>query len=77
MTIFSVQDSGLIQIGRLPRGDMTVMHTGSGLVFEVVRASCNKERGYWNPDHKNWIIFSQFAEQVLAEFDEAATRIYS
>lgn len=75
MAIFSVTDSGLIQTGTLPSGDMTVKHTGSGRVFDVVNASCNSERGYWNEAHRNWIIFARFADQVLAEFDRAANRI--
>lgn len=75
MAIFSVEGSGLIQIGTLPSGDMTVKHTGAGKVFEVVNASCHSGRGHWNQEYRNWIIFKQFAGEVLAEFEAVAKRI--
>lgn len=75
MAIFSVEGSGLIQTDTLPSGDMTVKHTGSGRVFEIVNASCHSGRGHWHDGYKNWIIFAQFADQVLEEFDVVATRI--
>ena len=75
MAIFLVPDSGLIQTGTLLSGELNVKHNGNGLVYEVVKASCNTERGYWYANHRNWIIFARFADQVLAEFEMAATRI--
>jgi hypothetical protein len=75
MAIFSVEGSGLIQTGTLVSGAMTVKHTGAGRVFEIVNASCHSGRGYWNPKYNNWIIFAQFADQVLDEFGAAATRV--
>lgn len=75
MAIFHIEGSGLIQTGELPSGNMTVKHTGSGLVFDIVNASCGNGRGYWNEPYKNWIVFKQFAAQVLSEFDDRAKRI--
>lgn len=77
MAIFHIEDSGLIQTGELPSGDMTVKHTGRGLVFDIVKGSCGNGRGYWNEPHKNWIVIKQFAPQILAEFDEKGKRVES
>lgn len=73
MAIFSVEGSGLIQTGVLPSGDMTVKHTGSGRVFEVVSGICaGTGKGYWQPEYKNWIVHRQFADAVLADFHRLA-----
>jgi hypothetical protein len=78
MAIFSVEGSGLIQTetGKLPSGDMTVRHTGNGQVFDIVNTSCNSDRGYWNKEFDNWVIFERFPADVLAEFEAVTTRLY-
>jgi hypothetical protein len=76
MAIFSVEGSGLIQTGTLPSGDMTIKHTGSGLVFEIVSSVCaGTGKGYWEAKHKNWIVRKQFSDAVLADFGRLATFI--
>jgi hypothetical protein len=75
MAIFHIEGSGLIQTDELPSGDMTVKHTGRGLVFDIVNESCGNGRGYWNEPYKNWIVFKQFAAQVLTEFEAKGKRI--
>jgi hypothetical protein len=75
MECFAVEGSGLIEVRRLPNGDLAILHTGKGLVEEVIRQICRRERCYQNHTFRYWVIYAEFAEEVLAELAVLATRV--
>lgn len=51
---------------RLGSGDLVVWHRYHDAVRKVVEPIC-RDRGYWNPIYKNWVVFARFGGQVLAD----------
>jgi hypothetical protein len=72
---FAVEGSGLIELRRLANGDVAVIHTGKGLVEDVIRDICGRDRCYRDHTFRHWVIYADFAEEVTAELAARATRL--
>ena len=69
-TILSVNGIPVF-IRRLPFGDTTVWHPFNRAVGEVVEAIC-RGHGRWDGQYNNWIVFPQFADEVVSALRRAA-----
>jgi hypothetical protein len=59
-----------IYVRNLPSGDITVWHPVNDFTRLIVEAIC-RDHGYWHSVYNNWIIFSAFKHQVIAEITSA------
>ncbi len=64
LTILNVQ----VFIGELPSGDLKVWHPFNDRVRQLIEPIC-RGRGRWHPRFNNWIVFSNFKYEVIAELD--------
>lgn len=55
-----------VQLRRLPSGDWAVWHPLNESVRALVEPIC-RGLGYWHGEYHNWIVFSQFADQVWVD----------
>lgn len=71
---YSFHIGGVPVYGRsLPSGDLAVWHPFHPAAREIIEPIC-RGRGYWRPDHNNWIVFRPFREVVLAELERVGER---
>ena len=55
-----------VQLTALPSGDIAIWHPVNEAVRTVVEPIC-RGRGYWDADHRNWVVFARFKRQVCHE----------
>ncbi|MEI7612746.1 MAG: hypothetical protein WCK63_07540 [Betaproteobacteria bacterium] len=61
-----------VHIRSLPSGDMVVWHPFNEEVRAVIEPVC-RNRGRWNGEYNNWIVFRQFREIVCTELEAEAS----
>lgn len=54
----------------LPSGDLAVWHPYNVVARRIIEPIC-RPRGYWDPDHRNWVVARHQREYVLAALDAA------
>lgn len=62
-----------VRLRHLPYGDLAVWHPFNERVREIVEPIC-RQRGRWQPDYRNWLVFRQFAAEVEMELIAAGER---
>lgn len=62
-----------VHLRPLPSGDFAVWHPCNEGVRAVIEPIC-RNRGHWQAEYNNWIIFRQFREIVCAELEAEANR---
>jgi len=77
MIVYAVDGAGLISLREIEGGDMSVQHTGSPRVAELVSAVCREPRCYWSDKYRHWIVRQPNVAEILADFDRLAIRISS
>jgi hypothetical protein len=77
MIVYVVEGAGLISLRQIEDGEMSVQHTGSGRVADVVASICRAPRCYWSAKYRHWVILQPHIKDVLADFDLVALRISS
>lgn len=55
-----------VQLTPLRSGDVAIWHPVNEAVRAVVEPIC-RGRGYWDTDHRNWVVFARFKTQVCFE----------
>lgn len=74
MAIFAFDGMGVVETRELPSGDMAVWHPMSTDLRDIVEPIC-RGRGHWKAEYKNWIVFRQFADAVLADLEKQGRRL--
>lgn len=77
MIVYVVEGAGLISLHAMANGEMSVQHTGSSRVGDVVASVCRTPRCYWSTKYRHWVIREPHVREVLADFDAVALRISS
>lgn len=60
-----------VELRSLPSGDLAVYHRPGDHVRALVEPIC-RNRGHWNGEYNNWIVFRQFRAAVLSELEAEA-----
>lgn len=60
-----------VALRQLPSGDLAIYHRPAEQVRALVEPIC-RNRGHWNSEYKNWIVFRQFSFAVVSELEAAA-----
>lgn len=63
-----------VWVKELPFGNVRVFHRFDDQARRVVEPIC-RDRGYWNGQYKNWIVFDQFKLELLQLLSSQATRL--
>ncbi|HRI93576.1 MAG TPA: hypothetical protein PLS93_18265 [Accumulibacter sp.] len=53
-------------VSELPSGDLKVWHPFNKQVRSLVEPMC-RGRGRWHPGYTNWVIFSKFKYEIVAD----------
>lgn len=60
-----------VELRSLPSGDLAVYHRPAEHVRALVEPIC-RNRGHWNGEYNNWIVFRQFRATVVRELEAEA-----
>lgn len=60
-----------VELRLLPSGDLAVYHRPAEHVRALVEPIC-RNRGHWNGEYNNWIVFRQFRAAVVSELEAEA-----
>lgn len=55
-------------IGELPSGALKIWHPFNDRIRREIEPIC-RGKGRWHPGFKNWIVFSHFKNEVIAELN--------
>ena len=55
-----------VQIRHLPSGDIAIWHPFNLFLADIIDSIC-RNRGRWDRQYNNWIVFSQFKFGVISE----------
>jgi hypothetical protein len=58
----------------LASGDLAVYHRPAEHVRALVEPIC-RNRGHWNSEYNNWIVFRQFRAAVVSELEAEADHV--
>ncbi|PWF49399.1 hypothetical protein [Massilia glaciei] len=63
-----------VWVKELPFGNVRVFHRFDDQARRIVEPIC-RNRGYWNSQYKNWIVFDHFKLELLQQLSSQATRL--
>lgn len=63
-----------VELRSLPSGDLAVYHRPAEHVRVLVEPVC-RNRGHWNSEYNNWIVFRQFRTAVVSELEAEADHV--
>lgn len=64
--IVSLGPSGAVELRLLASGDLCVRHPRSEDLRRQIEPIC-RGRGYWDPAHRNWVVFARYADEVTQQ----------
>lgn len=64
-----------IHVRKLPSGDIAIWHPYNEQARLIVETIC-RNRGRWNGQYNNWIVFSIYKQQVLIALENAKGNPY-
>ena len=62
-----------IHVRKLPSGDIAIWHPYHKQTRSIGETIC-RNRGHWNDQYNNWIVFSGHKQQVLNALDAAVDK---
>jgi hypothetical protein len=74
MQTFIVKNFGVIHARILQDLSMSIEHSGTGYIEDLVKYACAEGRGYWNAKHRNWLVYPAFTHHVLTKLNQLATK---
>lgn len=57
-----------VQIRYLPSGDIAVWHPVNIGISNIIESIC-RNRGRWDRQYNNWIVFKQYKFQVILDIE--------
>lgn len=63
-----------VELRSLASGDLAVYHRPAEQVRALVEPIC-RNRGHWNSEYNNWIVFRQFRAAVVSELEAEADHV--
>ena len=63
-----------VELRSLPSGDLAVYPRPAEHVRALVEPVC-RNRGHWNSEYNNWIVFRQFRTAVVSELEAEADHV--
>jgi hypothetical protein len=74
MQTFIVKNFGVIHTRILQDLSMSIEHSGTGYIEDLVKYVCAEGRGYWNAKHRNWLVYPSCTNHVLNKLGRLAIR---